>query len=269
MKKIIEVVLLTAVILFPLACGKNLSPTANTAATATPTPYPDWNITSPVTVNAGSYNYGNVHIYNTGSLQLMGPSGAMTGAAVTLNLSGNFVMDSGASVIGNGTGYGSGQGPGAGGVYFANAGGGGHGGFGGVGGSASAGVTNDDSAGPTVMGSGGGGANGGYGGALLMVTATGASLYGSIQVNGNSAANDGGGAGGTIYIKANTIFGNGSLQAGGGGAITPNTGGGGGGMVCFSVHSGYYFTGSVIDSGASGSGTGSTGAIGYFTQTGY
>jgi hypothetical protein len=134
MKKILGAVLLTAAILSPLACGKNLSPTSQSPTpTATPTPYPDWNITTAQTLNAGSYNYGNVHIFSTGSLTLAGPSGAVTNAAVTLNLSGDFVMDAGASVLGNAAGYGLGAGPGAGGVSFADAGGGGHGGAGGGG----------------------------------------------------------------------------------------------------------------------------------------
>jgi hypothetical protein len=37
MKKTLRAVLLTAVILFPLACGKNLSPVASGSATVVPT----------------------------------------------------------------------------------------------------------------------------------------------------------------------------------------------------------------------------------------
>jgi hypothetical protein len=276
MKKILVIGLFCGVALWPLACGKNVSPTSQAAPSSTPTltatstPAPDWNITGAVTLTTGSYNYGNIHIYNGGSLQLMGPSGAVTGAAVTLNLTGDFAMDAGASVIGNYTGYGPGQGPGAGGVYFANAGGGGHGGAGGAGGSAAAGPANDDPLGPILMGSGGGSAGGGgAGGALLRINAVSASLNGAILVNGNLVPGGGGGAGGTIFIQANTIFGNGTLQAEGGGAITPFTGGGGGGIITLSVHDGYYFTGAIGVIGESGGSPNSTGANGYFEQTGF
>jgi len=245
-------------------CGKN---TPSSPAPATPAP--DWNISGPATLNAGAYDYGNVHLYGNGVLYLMGPGGAATGAAVTLNLTGAFVMDAGASVVGYGAGYGPGLGPGTGGVSFANVGGGGHGGAGGTGGLAAGGPANDDSAGPTLMGSGGGSTlNSGAGGALLKITAVSATLNGTILLDGTSAVS-GGGAGGALYVQANTIFGGGLLSAAGGGSLTPNTGGGGGGLITLSVHSGYYFTGTVNVAGNSGSSTGTTGANGLFTQTGY
>lgn len=261
--------LLSGLLLGHLACGGSSTPTSTPSSSSSPASYPDWNITGPATLNAGAYNYGTVHISSTGVLNLLGPSGAATGAAVTLNLTGDFVMDAGASVVGFGAGYGPGLGPGAGGVSFANVGGGGHGGAGGTGGLAAGGPANDDSAGPTLMGSGGGSTGGsGAGGALLRITAVGATLNGTILVGGNGAP-AGGGAGGTLFIQANTIFGSGTLDASGGGSITPNTGGGGGGLITLSVHSGYYFTGTAYVAGATGSGTNSTGANGLFTQTGY
>jgi hypothetical protein len=131
---------------------------------------------------------------------------------------------------------------------------------------AAAGIANDDSAGPTLMGSAG---NATAGGGLLRVNATSATLNGSIQMNSNNSANGGAGAGGTIYIQANTIFGNGNLQAVGGPAITPDTGGGGGGIICLSVHSGYYFTGTTQVTGGNGVSSSNDGANGFFTQTGY
>ncbi len=265
--KILGLLLLCGMLLGHLACGNSSSPTSSSSSSSPS--YSDLNITAATTLTAGSYNYGNVHIYNTGLLYLMGPSGAVTGAAITMNLTGDFVMDAGASVIGTGAGYGPGLGPGAGGVSFANVGGGGHGGAGGVGGLAAAGPANDDSAGPTLMGSGGGSSStSGAGGALLMITAVSATLNGLIQLEGEGASS-GGGAGGALYIKANTLFGTGTLDAAGGGSLTPNTGGGGGGLITLSVHSGYYFTGTTNLSGATGSGTNSTGANGLFTQTGY
>jgi len=263
---IIGLLFLSSLLLGHLACGGSSSPTSSSSSSPS---YPNLNITGSVTLNAGSYNYDNVHIYSTGVLNLLGPSGAATGAAVTLNLTGDFVMDAGATVMGYGAGYGPGQGPGAGGVSFANVGGGGHGGAGGVGGIAAAGPANDDSAGPTLMGSGGGYLSGnGAGGALLKIIAVSATLNGTIEVSGDNSTS-GGGAGGALYVQANTIFGSGILDASGGGSLTPNTGGGGGGLITLSVHSGYYFSGTTYVVGAMGSGTGSTGANGYFTQTGY
>lgn len=270
MKKILTVILLIGcAAIWPVACGKNLSPTSQSSLTptATSTPVANWDIFGPVTVVAGTYNIGYVHIHGTGSLWLTGPSGAVTNAAVTFNLLGDFVMDAGASVVGFGAGYGPGQGPGAGGVSFANAGGGGHGGAGGIGGLAAAGIANDDSAGPTLMGGGGG--NGGNGGGLLRINATSATLNGTILVFGDNGASGAGGAGGTLYVQANTIFGTGSLQASGGSAITPNTGGGGGGIITLSVHSGYYFTGTTFVTGGTAVSPSDDGANGYFTQTGY
>jgi filamentous hemagglutinin family protein len=267
MKKImingLAVLIMGVAALLPLACGKNLSPTSSVNVTPTPT---NWNITNAVTINAGSYNYGNVHISSTGTLILAGPSGAVTNAAVTLNLSGNFVMDAGSGVLG--LGYGKGAGPG---VGTAAGIGGGHGGAGGdeTGGATpgGGGLANDDSAGPTLMGSGGAG---GPGGALFVVIANSASLNGLISVGGESVPANGAGAGGTIFIQANTIFGNGFLEAYGGTVLAILGGGGGGGIITLSVHSGYYFTGTTDVAGGSGSGgSASAGAAGVFTQTGY
>ncbi len=269
MKKImtssLAVLMVCGAALLPLACGKNLSPTSSANAAVTPTPT-EWDITTTQTINAGSYNYGNVHIFSTGTLILAGPSGAVTNGAVTLNLSGDFIMDPG-SQMGGDSGYGQSAGPGAG---TAAGMGGGHGGAGGdkTGGAipGGGGLLNDNSAGPTLMGSGG---TGGRGGSLFVVIANSASLNGLMEVDGDSGTSAGAGAGGAIFIKANTIFGNGSLEAEGGQIVSGNAGGGGGGMITFSVHSGYYFTGTTNVNGGLGLGTGSTGAAGIFTQTGF
>ena len=104
--------LLSGLLLGHLACGSSSTPTSTPSSSSSPASYPDWNITGPATLNAGAYNYGTVHITSNGLLNLLGPSGAATGAAVTLNLTGDFVMDAGASVVGFGAGYGPDLGPG-------------------------------------------------------------------------------------------------------------------------------------------------------------
>jgi|GEM_PF-5959901 len=181
-------------------------------------------------------------------------------AAVTINVTGNVDIEG--TVYGISNGYGSAYttslGPGGGSNSpGGGGGGGGHGGAGGAGGSGSAGAggsggpANDNPADPVLMGSGGGGVSffgppvsgvsfPSTGGAAFILAAPSGTvtLNGTIDMSGESVFpslppfgvfGDGGGAGGTISINAQTILFNGALNAIGG--SSGNGGGGGGGGI--------------------------------------
>lgn len=305
MKKEMALILLTGLALGPLACGKNISPTAtqtllvafpttSPTPTGTPTSTPSgptptatpsgWNILGPVTLVTGAYSFGYVHVHPSGVLNVNG--------AVTLSLSGYFTLDAGATVLGDGAGYSGGAGPGA---DSYQGFGGSHGGQGGGPGGLEGLPANDNSMGPTLMGSGGSAGacstTGGNGGALFLVEAPqgGVTLNGLVSMNGMSFAacsplpvqGSGGGAGGSIYVMGGSITGSGTLQAkgagGGGGGSSPipgtGGGGGGGGIIVLSDHTGDNFTGAVSvqggPGGGGGAGSGSAGQAGTFNETNF
>jgi len=115
--------------------------------------------------------------------------------------------------------------------------GGSHGGLGVTGGGGfKAGGTYDSLYRPRYPGGGGGHYNGSYpggtGGGLVEITLSGAmTVNGTINADGASA-NGGGGAGGSVWISAVFISGNGSISANGGnGQSGWSSGGGGGGRI--------------------------------------
>lgn len=119
--------------------------------------------------------------------------------------------------------------------------GGSYGGLGGLGstGNAAA-VVYDDLRQPQHPGSGGGaepGGVGGNGGGQLRLTAAEIFLEGAILANGfaGRGATGAGGSGGAIWISADTLSGNGQIQASGGGTESPESGSGGGGRIALFV----------------------------------
>ena len=84
---------------------------------------------------------------------------------------------------------------------------------------------------PTTLGSGGNAASGQNGnayfggGAIKLAVATNLTIYGTLSANGGFSGTSGGSAGGSIWIDAGTIAGNGNINANGG----ANAAGGGGG----------------------------------------
>lgn len=136
----------------------------------------------------------------------------------------------------------AGGGPGGGGTGSLNGSGGG---YGGMGGGANGGVSYGSATQPNDLGSGGsngcggGGSTlgaGGNGGGRVRLTVSGAvTLDGGIFANGGSGQDQqrdgGGGSGGSIWISADTLNGNGQIRANGGSGR--NTGGGGGGGRIF------------------------------------
>lgn len=141
-------------------------------------------------------------------------------------------------ITAEGRGFPSATGPGAGGSGN-TAGGGGHGGKGGNGTIGLGGAKYGSIPMPSTMGSGGGkdvdaNVSGARGGGVIRLT-----VNGQLKVNGLINANgasyngwqDGGGAGGAIYVLCGSLTGSGAIINDGGSASTSYSGGGGGGLT--------------------------------------
>jgi len=174
---------------------------------------------------------------------------------------GDFTVGSLGAINVDYKGYGRAQGPGAGVSSSAGAGGAGHGGAGGAGQSAAGGVAYGSATEPTTMGSGGGDYSGyaGTGGGVIKITAAGtATINGAITAhgqigNGVSARVSGGGAGGSIWISANTLAGTGQVRANGGTTINSTYDGGsgaGGRIALYFTTDESDFVGLSVDGGA-------------------
>ena len=204
----------------------------------------------------------NIIIENGGSLVLTN----------RLNLvASGLVVESGGSIDATGAGYaggwegndGSGPGNGVGSLYD----GGGGAGYGGVGGQgelgAAGGITYGSEIQPTDLGSGGGGAsdgNGGSGGGAIFINVSGKlNIMGIVSSNGDAGADDwvvgGGGSGGSVWIIANELDGEGSISANGGnggvGGGGYDGGGGGGGRIAVEYNQGN-FANMAVDGGVGG-----------------
>jgi hypothetical protein len=169
-----------------------------------------------------------------------------TTKAYELSLSSeNIDIQSGGFADANGRGYDPRNGPGAGAGTGYGSSGAAHGGNGGEGrhyGTAG-GVGYGNPKQPSTMGSGAGGgsAGGNGGGAIKLVASDTLTINGTVRSNGDdysSAFNDGGGAGGGIWLDADTLAGDGTITANGGvGGSARACGGGGGGRIAI-----YYAT---------------------------
>lgn|GEM_PF-5913831 len=240
------------------------------------------------TLSNGAYSFCSMNVSAGATLFI--------GGSVTVNMTGDVDIEG--VVTGAGLGYGSlyngSPGPGAGGAgTTVNGGaGGGHGGDGGSGlvacstgslysppgcstltGPNPAGLAYDSFLNPTWMGSAGGASGGatyvagGAGGAALVLSApsNNVTINGTIDMSGSSPLvpnvnpEAGGGAGGTISIDAQGVFGSGTLAAKGGVGGTSGFSlgagaGGGGGRVrlCVSGAPPAGFTGTVVVTGGPG-----------------
>lgn len=212
------------------------------------------------------------------------PNGSGTTATygVRINVTGDFNLQSGASVNVSSLGFVSAQGPAVGTSGSYDCGGGGNGGDGGNGSGTTGGVSGIGSvSAPVTAGSGGqctgGSWNGGYGGGVVNITASGTlTVGGTITANGQTpgvgSGNGGaaGGAGGSIYLSAGTLAGSGSITANGGnGTVTGGAavGGGGGGKIAF-VYSSKTHNGSVTAYGGAPVNSGTYGAAGTIYDNG-
>ena len=225
-------------------------------------------------------NLSTLEQATTNQLQLgsvtVEPGGKLTHTAnssafvysINLAVTGNFDLQTGATIDGTGRGYAKTQGPGAGqngiwGTASGCAGGGGHAGYGGNASSTRGGVPYGALTDPLTAGSGGGdagyfcgtpcgpGGMGGAGGGVVRLEVGGTlALAGTVDVSGVQGANSsiassgggGGGAAGSVDITAVNLNGSGSISANGGsgsyGSNNPANyrgGGGSGGRVAIKV----------------------------------
>jgi hypothetical protein len=190
----------------------------------------------------------NTHLILTGAH----PSGASgvtpylaSGRGMTLAAA-NVNVPAGGSINADLQGFPANAGPGAGygtGNYDGSAAGGGYGGRGGnkIAYQANGGPRYGSSTAPTALGSGGGSYNGtgGTGGGAIQVLATGTcTIDGRISSDGGPGSDPAaGGAGGSVWIVANTFAGGGLVRAAGGNTGQYHSGGGGGRRVCVAVAS--------------------------------
>ncbi|MFQ5493024.1 MAG: LamG-like jellyroll fold domain-containing protein [Candidatus Dojkabacteria bacterium] len=193
----------------------------------------------------GHFTFGDLSVSGTSVVTMVGDTTNNRGP--TLNLD-NFALESGGVVTADAGGYGQLSGPGGGGQGDREGGGGGHGGYGGqrVG---AAGSPYGSYLEPIQLGSGGGRgsglvgvkAAGGTGGGAIGLHMIGtATIDGTITTNGTAGVSNawggqgGGGAGGSIWISADTLTKTPTstpvIRANGGGGYS-DAGGGAGGRI--------------------------------------
>jgi hypothetical protein len=148
----------------------------------------------------------------------------------------NVVISTGAVLSADGLGYRYNEGLGGGSSHNDGCGGGAYGGRGGMGDGGLPGEIYGDPYAPDRLGSGGGGTGGtpGYGGnggaALILDVGGTLTIHGVLSANGDkSNSRSGGGSGGSVWLKAGTLSGNGAILADGGTVYDVTRGGGGGG----------------------------------------
>jgi hypothetical protein len=243
----------------PLSTNYSLPPAPfnlNISGAATVVPLTPLPLLSNLTINAGS------------TLTMPGAQSNLVVAVLKdFNLSGSLNVDD--------EGYPQTNGPGAGSAIASEGSGGGYGGAGGNSSSGAPGGTNYGSATqPMDFGSGGGnGQNtitgGSDGGGALRISVGGTlNVNGNISANGNSGWQDdsGGGAGGSVWITANTLAGTGNISASGGDGVLYGGGGGGGGRIAIYSPTNH-FTGTTNANGGSGATPGQPGTI--FLSSGF
>jgi len=178
----------------------------------------------------------------------------------------DLTIAAGSDLAVDGKGFAGGSGTGAGGLLSGQGGGGGYGGAGGHSAVGAPGGTNYGSAvQPVDRGSGGGasGLGGSEGGGALRIRVGGTlSIAGSLSANGNAGWFDdsGGGAGGSTWITASNLAGDGVISATGGDGEFYNGGGGGGGRIAL-YSPANTFTGLVSVAGGAGAHAGQDGTV--------
>ncbi|MDX9703080.1 MAG: CARDB domain-containing protein [Candidatus Auribacterota bacterium] len=219
---------------------------------------------------AGSVPLANVLI-KTGASVTQGQSTTTNIYKTMFSCTGDFTLESGATINVNACGYPNASGPGAGTSINQNSRGGGGGAYGGRGSNGYSnnpgGVEYDTIVNPTEPGSGGGdntystASRGGYGGGAVIIQAEGnITVNGIIYANGENAyaggttRSGGGGSGGCINLNApNIAIGSSSqLQAIGGNRDGTYYGGGGGGGRIALICSALDYQGSINISGGTG-----------------
>ena len=177
----------------------------------------------------------------------------------------DVVIHSGAVLDLSGQGHEHEEGPGAGGRYQSVGTGAGHGGYGGQN-TGNLGTWYGSALNPNVTGSGGGssthGSGGKGGGYLNLEIVRELQLEGTIKVDATNAqaTNSGGGSGGSVWISADDILGNGLLSARGGNGHSLG-GGGSGGRIGIYLRKPMSFEGLLTAEGGTGQEAGAAGTL--------
>lgn len=218
---------------------------------------------------AGPHSFASLQIINGGILTHPAAGTGQAGHALRLTVLGDVLVDQDSRIDAVGMGYGADASPGGAEAVHWAGGGGGHGGHGHRGAQAPAnqgGRAFGSLISPDTWGGSGSGGDSGErvpGGGLIHLEVSGIlTVAGTIRADGRSAwrNNQGGGAGGSIYLKASTLSGNGTISANGGAGEWVDGGGGGGGRIAI-FFSRNDFSGQLSAAGGGGAGLGGAGTI--------
>jgi hypothetical protein len=228
-----------------------------------PPPLPDLTINENTTLTAGEYSYDNLIITNNSVLTLESdPESSLDFKGVKINAV-NVTIDAGSSITADKKGFGPGQGPG---ISSKSDIGSSYGGLSDASGDSS--VTYGSATMPIDLGSGG--TIQSYGGGAIYLVVS------NIFINNGVISSDGGmsSSGGSIYVSADKIEGNGVFHANGGGLYAANTfkSSGGGGRIALYYHTSS-FGGTIEAKGGCGQYDGMTmscgqnGTVGIFDES--
>jgi hypothetical protein len=218
---------------------------------------------------AGSHTFASLQLVNGAVLTHEQANAGQLERAIRLVISGNLSVDASSRVDASGKGYRDLGTPGAGTHGAWSGGGGGHGGHGNVGGGNPAGQGGrafGSLLAPDSLGGSGGEGDGdtrNAGGGLIHVEVGGTlTVEGAVRADGNAGLvnNSGGGAGGTVFLKASTLGGNGTISANGAGGEWVDGGGGGGGRIAL-FYTNNQFSGPLSAVGGGGASIGGAGTI--------
>jgi parallel beta-helix repeat protein len=201
-----------------------------------------WNVSGNITINNGTMLvYGDYrHLEFTGAQGNITPDGH---GQEWKSVYGNITIAKNATLDGKGLGFILGMGPGIGGYHAGGS-------YGGVGGEFGSKLLYGNSSAPTSLGSGAGSGSAGSAIKLTAIEGT-VGIFGQLNMNG-AEGSGGSPSGGSIWIKAKNIIGDGLLEAKGGSENWGN-GGGGGGRIRLEYISGMSFKGIIRLNGGSSS----------------
>ncbi|QLY24841.1 hypothetical protein [Bdellovibrio sp. KM01] len=186
-------------------------------------------ITGAVTLNPGTYTFSTLIVNSSRTLTVLSDTTAGTGVTIIAN-----TVTINGTVTGDGKGYSGTSGPGAGTISGTASSGGCHGGFGGLDNTYDFCTTYGDPVSPITLGSPGGmqSSSGPGGGAIKFDVSGTMTVAGTITMNGTDSVaagvKGGGGAGGSIWIKAAVFAGAGTVRANGSNSANAKGAGGGG-----------------------------------------
>lgn len=217
----------------------------------------------------GPHTFSSLQLVNSAVLTHEPAAAGEPERAVRLTVTGNLTVDAASRIDATGKGYAQADSPGAGSKGNYAGGGGGHGGHGhrSNGTPGAGGMPFGSIVAPDEWGGPGGNSSSTEvlvpGGGLIHIEVGGTlSVDGAVRADGASAwiDNQGGGAGGTVYMKAGTLAGAGTISANGGGGEWVDGGGGAGGRIAL-LFAGNQFGGTLSAIGGGGAGIGGAGTI--------